>query len=147
MPHIFLALSWLAASLVFPQPAQQPKKVCGCDVSPGDSEVSTYPSVKPCKNRAPYNYGILDRLVIERPKAEYPREAEAAGASGTVVVYVDVDEKGNVRRAVACTGHPALRKAAVDAAYKAKLRPPALEGKTFKIEGVITYKFGAGKRD
>ena len=126
--------------------AQNQKKICGCDVPQRDGAASIYPGIKPCRNRVPYNYGVLDRLVVEKPEAEYSTEAKAAGASGTVTVYVDVNEKGDVQKAVACSGHPMLLKSAVDAAYKAKLKPTLLQGKPLRIEGVMTYKFGKGNK-
>ena len=144
MQNIIMLVLIIALLSFFSLKTKSQKKICGCDVPASVRSVSTYPSIKPCRNRAPYNYGVLDRFVIKKPEAEYSAEAKAARASGVVVVYVDVDEKGEVQKAVACSGHPMLLKSAVDAAYKAKLKPSVLQGQAFRVDGVLTYKFSEG---
>lgn len=75
------------------------------------------------------------------PEPEYPPNAKAAGAEGTVRVRVTVDEEGNVVAAEAVSGHPLLQSAAVDAARAAKFKPTFLDGQPVKVKGVISYEF------
>jgi hypothetical protein len=49
--------------------------------------------------------GILNGKALSLPKPVYPREAEAAGASGEVKVKIVFDESGNVIWAKAVSGH------------------------------------------
>jgi len=85
--------------------------------------------------------GVLNGKAISLPKPPYPAIAKSAKASGTVVVQVLVDEKGNVVSARAVSGHPLLQAASAAAARGAKFPPTKLAGKPVKVSGVITYNF------
>jgi periplasmic protein TonB len=85
--------------------------------------------------------GVLNEKATSLPKPAYPPVAKAAGASGTVVVEVIVDETGKVTSATAVSGHPLLRQSAVQAAYQARFAPTKLSGTPVKVSGTITYDF------
>lgn len=85
--------------------------------------------------------GVLNAKATSLPKPAYPPVARAAKASGTVVVKVVVNEKGDVVTASAVSGHPLLRAAAEAAARQAKFTPTKLSGKPVKVSGLITYNF------
>jgi TonB family protein len=78
---------------------------------------------------------------INLPKPAYPAMARAAHASGTVEVEVVVDEEGKVIAAQAISGHPLLHVAALKAAREATFIPVLVDGKPFKIAGIINYNF------
>ena len=85
--------------------------------------------------------GVLNGKATSLPKPVYPPVAKAAGASGTVVVEVTVDEAGKVVTARAVSGHPLLQASAVQAAYQARFTPTLIAGKPVKVTGTITYNF------
>lgn len=85
--------------------------------------------------------GVLNGKAISLPRPAYPEIARTAGASGTVVVQVVIDEEGNVISADAISGHPLLQGAATEAARNAKFLPTKLSGQAVKVAGVITYNF------
>ncbi|MBD0373283.1 MAG: TonB family protein [Pyrinomonadaceae bacterium] len=85
--------------------------------------------------------GMLNDKAVSLPRPAYPPAAKAAGASGTVIVQVIVDETGKVTSATAVSGHPLLRQAAVQAAYQARFKPTMLSGKPVKVSGTISYNF------
>lgn len=88
------------------------------------------------------NGGIVNGKADSLPQPEYPASARAAGATGTIVVRVSIDEEGNVISAKAlCDGHPALRQAAEDAARKARFQPTKLDGVAVSVTGTIIYNF------
>ena len=87
--------------------------------------------------------GVLNGKATSLPKPVYPPSAKQVNASGTVIVQVVVDEKGNVVTAQAISGHPLLRAAAVAAARQAKFSPTRLSGKPVRVSGVINYQFTA----
>jgi TonB family protein len=91
--------------------------------------------------RAPISGGVLNGKAISLPKPAYPPVAQAAKASGTVVVHVIVDENGNVTSARAISGHPLLQASAVAAARAAKFNPTKLGGEPVKVTGLITFQF------
>jgi TonB family protein len=85
--------------------------------------------------------GVLNGKAVSKPMPYYPTEAKRAGAQGTVVVRILVDEEGRVVEATAVSGHPLLRDAAVSAARNARFTPTRLSGQPVKVSGVITYNF------
>jgi protein TonB len=84
---------------------------------------------------------IYPEFVYRRP-AEYPRLAQQAGITGTVIMYVVVDEKGNVIKAEVykSSGTVSLDEAALRAAYKCKFKPGIQNGRPVKVG--VTYEVG-----
>jgi TonB family protein len=85
--------------------------------------------------------GVLNGKAISLPKPEYPAIARAAGASGTVVIQVTIDEEGRVISASAVSGHPLLRSTATEAARSARFSTTFLAGQPVKVTGTIRYNF------
>ena len=85
--------------------------------------------------------GILNGKALDLIAPAYPQAARDAGASGTVEVRVVFDETGKVIWAKAMTGHPDLRQAAEDAAWRTKFRPTILSGQAVTTSGVLVYRF------
>jgi TonB family protein len=98
------------------------------------------PTPAPTPN-APVSLGVLNSMAISLPKPKYPQEAVAARVAGQVVVLVTVDESGKVISANARKGPDLLRKAAEDAAYKARFKPLVMSGVPVKVTGAINYDF------
>ncbi len=91
--------------------------------------------------KGPINGGVLNGKALFLPKPDYPAEAKAAGAHGTVSVQVVVDEYGNVMSAKALNGHPSLQQACVNAALAARFSQTTLMGEPVKVSGILTYNF------
>jgi TonB family protein len=85
--------------------------------------------------------GVVNGIAILLPKPKYPAEAKAAGARGTVVVHVFIDESGSVISTRAVSGNPLLLDAAETAACSARFTPTLLSGKPVKVWGSINYNF------
>jgi TonB family protein len=85
---------------------------------------------------------ILNGRALILPKPDYPREARELSLQGTVVVEVEIDEKGNVIGAKdRCEGLPYLSESSIRAAFKARFSPTTLSGVPVKVKGVICYNF------
>ncbi|HEY9403554.1 MAG TPA: TonB family protein [Pyrinomonadaceae bacterium] len=84
--------------------------------------------------------GVINGRAISKPQPNYPGDAKRYGISGTVTIFVTVDETGRVIEAYPC-GHPILSEASLRAAYRARFTPTLLDGKPVKVRGVITYNF------
>jgi TonB family protein len=102
----------------------------------------TESSVPQPAKHAPISGGVLNGKALSLPTPEYPPEAKAAGAAGTVMVQVTVDEQGDVLTAYAASGPQMLHRAAVNAALRAKFSPTLLMGEPVKVNGVLVYNFG-----
>ena len=109
--------------------------------APEESNVEARNEPAPPGPLRPISGGVLNGKAIELPKPVYPPIARQTHASGTVVVQVVIDEKGNVISAHAVSGHPLLQSVCVDAARGARFSPTKLMGQPVKVTGVITYNF------
>jgi TonB family protein len=90
----------------------------------------------------PIPLDILNGRALDLPKPEYTPDARARRLSGTVVVKVEIDEKGKVLNAKdMCQGLPFLTEAAIKAALQARFSPTLLNGQPIKVTGVIAYNF------
>jgi TonB family protein len=87
------------------------------------------------------NGGVLDSRASEKPLPVYPVEAKSLGIAGVVVVAVTVDVDGKVALAEATAGPAALRKAAAEAALRARFPPTRFGGVPVIVKGFLTYKF------
>jgi TonB family protein len=86
---------------------------------------------------------VLNGKALSLPKPSYPPLARSAHASGTVLVWVSIDESGKVISASVVAGHPVLRAEALQAAQRARFSPTLLEGRPVKVTGIISYNFVA----
>lgn len=85
---------------------------------------------------------ILNGKALDLPKPDYPYEARQRHLVGTVVVVVEIDEKGKVLSASdICDGLPFLKEAAVKAALKARFSPTLVSGQPVKVRGTIVYNY------
>jgi TonB family protein len=85
--------------------------------------------------------GILNGRARSLPRPDYPAEAKAARARGSVPVRVVVDVNGRVTWAQAVGGPKLLRGAAEEAAHAAVFAPTLISGNPVKIDGIINYNF------
>lgn len=92
---------------------------------------------------APVTGGIINGKARKLVKPKYPDAARAARISGTVQVQVVFDETGKVIWAKALSGHPDLRQASEDAAWRSEFSPVTLSGQPVKVTGFIVYNFVA----
>lgn len=82
--------------------------------------------------------GVLNGEAARLVVPPYPRGAQA---TQQIVVYVRINEDGKMVSANAPCGDQLLRKAAVEAAWKATFKPKLVNGKPTKVDGVLLYKF------
>src|SRR5687767_10955314 len=94
---------------------------------------------------------------ISSPDPIYPPEAAEMGLGGSVVVYVEIDKKGEVSvknafgPVVPCSNlddkrASKIREAVIDAAKRTRFEPLLKDGKPANIELSITFRFDkAGK--
>jgi len=85
--------------------------------------------------------GVLNSKAIELPEPEYPEEARRSHAGGRVIVSVIVDETGKTISAEVEDGPILFRRAALEAARKAKFKPTLVDGQPVKVSGILEYRF------
>lgn len=108
-----------------------------------DESVKETPPAPPKieKPKAPVSGGVMTGKAKLLPTPTYSAAARAVNAQGRVTVQITVDEYGKVISAKAVDGHPLLRSAAVEAAWKARFDPTKLSGVAVKVTGIISYNF------
>jgi TonB family protein len=85
--------------------------------------------------------GVLLGNVLTRVQPFYPTSAKKVNASGKVEVKVTISVEGSVIEAVAISGHPLLRSAALDAARRWVFKPTILNGIPVQVQSVLTFVF------
>lgn len=89
----------------------------------------------------PRHLGNLANRVQDKPTPQYPERAKELGFSGLVEIEVIVDETGQVINAIALSGRPLLKEAAMEAAYRARIVPVEKDGMPIKVKGYLNYEF------
>jgi TonB family protein len=90
--------------------------------------------------------GLLEGSVVKRRMPAYPPVARSMSAYGKVEVRIVISEAGQVIEATAISGHPALLRAAVDAAREWVYKPTTLNSVPIKVETVLTFTFAPGSQ-
>ena len=111
------------------------------EADPSASPIADTAELPRARKRGPVAGGILNGKALSLPAPDYPAAAKDAGAVGTVVVRVTIDEQGNVISAIAVSGPPMLQQSSVNAALQAKFSPTILVGEPVQVVGVLTYNF------
>jgi TonB family protein len=91
---------------------------------------------------APPSLAILNGKALSMPRPEYPMGVLGPRASGTIFVFVEVDEQGNVSSVKdVCQGPPDLTAATMKAVRKARFSPTIVAGQPVKVTGFVQYNF------
>lgn len=83
--------------------------------------------------------------LIRKVEPQYPQIARTARIEGTVELRAVVGTDGRVRELTVLSGHPLLRKAAVDAVSQWIYQPPVLNGEKVEIVAPISVIFRLGQ--
>jgi TonB family protein len=89
----------------------------------------------------PISSGATPAILQHKVAPVYPRNAAAAGLSGTVVLQITVGETGKVRGLKVMEGNPMLARAAMDAVRQWRYRPSTLNGKPAEAQTQVTVNF------
>ena len=87
---------------------------------------------------------FLNKKAVKLPQPSYPANARAQRISGTVVMKITIDEKGDVIDVRdMCHGPAFITSAAISAAREARFEPVKVNGRPVKTDGVLVYRFVA----
>jgi TonB family protein len=86
---------------------------------------------------------VMQGMALTKVQPVYPAGAKRFNASGQVEVRITISEAGRVTKAQAISGHPLLRDAAVEAAWKWVFKPTTLNGVPVETQMVISFAFAA----
>jgi TonB family protein len=83
----------------------------------------------------------LLKSITKKIEPLYPPAARAVRVSGNVMVQVEINEKGNVEKTAAFSGHPLLRAACVSAIRQWQFKPEKQKGVPVRVIGVAICEF------
>lgn len=90
----------------------------------------------------PVNLGAtLITKAKEKIAPAYPAQARSARVAGNVIVFITVDEKGEVAEVQRTNGPELLRRAAEEAARRWKFHPTIINGQPVRVSGYISFNF------
>ena len=89
----------------------------------------------------PVAIGSLHNMATQKITPTYPPPAKLARVSGTVTVFLVVNEKGAVETVERTNGPNMLQGAAVDAARRWKFRPTVVSGQPVRVSGFLNFNF------
>jgi TonB family protein len=112
-----------------PPPAEPPRTTLATSNSTSNTE------------RRDASDGVRQGAPIFKPQPKYPQNARRFNASGKVEVRVTISVTGRVTKAIAISGHPLLRDAAVEAARRWEFEPTVVNGSPVETELVLTFEF------
>ena len=93
------------------------------------------------KDGKPMDIGSLIEKATQKINPSYPQTAKNAHVTGTVTVYLEIDEKGVVKAVHSSNGPQLLRQAAEDAVRRWKFRPTVVDGQPVSVLGFINFNF------
>jgi TonB family protein len=84
---------------------------------------------------------VMEALLVNRVKPEYPSIAKTIGLSGTVLLRAVIGTDGEVHSLEVLSGNPILAQAAYAAVRQWRYRPTQLDGQAVEVETQITVNF------
>ena len=91
--------------------------------------------------KALHAVGSLVPLARQRVSPSYPQIAKAGRVTGSVTVYMVVNEKGEVESVQRAEGPVQLQQAAVEAARRWKFNPTVVDGQPVRVSGHLSFNF------
>jgi TonB family protein len=138
---------------VVPQPAT-PARVAGNSFDAGGATAASLANNQPPKTTAappapasarvagqPVEVGQLALKATQKRTPTYPIIAKNARVTGTVKVYLEVDEKGGIARVKNVEGPVLLQRAAEDAARAWKFNQTIIDGQAVRVSGFLVFNF------
>jgi len=98
-------------------------------------------AIPPLPKMQSVSEGVLLGNVLTKVQPLYPLGAKKVNASGKVEVQVTISVEGRVIEAIAVSGHPLLRGAALDAARRWIFKPTILNDRPVQVQSVLTFVF------
>lgn len=90
---------------------------------------------------SPVAVGSLTSKAKQRVSPSYPAIARAARVTGTVTVFLVVNEKGEVETVQRLDGPQQLQQAAADAARRWRFNPTLIDGQPVRVTGYLSFNF------
>ena len=84
---------------------------------------------------------VAQDLLIRGVRPPYPQSARSAKIQDTIVLQVEISGSGIVQSAIAVSGHPLLKPAAIEAVKQWRYKPYLLNGHPVGMETIVRVNF------
>jgi protein TonB len=163
------SISEIPASRPTPAPAVPASKSASPGASPGNAKKATPPGNEPRANattanataaaapqqqpgaaaaapagraeNSPVAVGSLVGKAKSRVPPSYPTLARTARVTGSVTVFLVVNEKGEVESVIRADGPQPLQQAAIEAARRWKFNQTVIDGQPVRVTGYLSFNF------
>jgi TonB family protein len=98
-------------------------------------------AAQPASGVAPVAVGSLTSKAKQKVSPAYPAIARAARVTGTVTVFLVINEKGEVENVQKLEGPLQLQQAAADAARRWRFNPTVIDGQPVRVTGYLSFNF------
>ena len=102
---------------------------------------SGVPQSSPEGHAARISGGVMAGNILSRVNPTYPKEARAAGVSGSVVLHAIIGKDGSIENLSVISGPDELRASAIDAVRQWTYRPYILNGEPVDVDTTITVNY------
>ncbi|MFL6336040.1 MAG: energy transducer TonB [Pyrinomonadaceae bacterium] len=92
-------------------------------------------------DNSPVAVGSLVGKAKSRAQPSYPTLARAARVTGSVTVFLVVNEKGEVESVIRAEGPQQLQQAAIEAARRWRFNPTVIDGQPVRVTGYLSFSF------
>lgn len=92
-------------------------------------------------DNSPVSVGSLVGKAKSRAQPTYPTLARTARVTGTVTVFLVVNEKGEVESVMRAEGPQQLQQAAIEAARRWKFNTTEIDGRPVRVTGYLSFSF------
>jgi TonB family protein len=117
------------------QPAEQPANASGAGAQP----TAAAPAGR--GDNSPVAVGSLVGKAKSRAQPTYPTLARTTRVTGSVTVFLVVNEKGEVESVIRAEGPQQLQQAATEAARRWKFNPTVIDGQPVRVTGYLSFNF------
>lgn len=92
-------------------------------------------------DNSPVAVGSLVGKAKSRAQPSYPTLARTARITGSVTVFLVVNEKGEVESVMRAEGPQQLQQAAIEAARRWRFNPTEIDGRPVRVTGYLSFNF------
>jgi len=114
--------------------------VIGSIVSSNSISSAMIPKLQQPK-RVRISQGVTQGLCIKKVEPAYPKIAQAAHVSGSVILKAIIGKDGLIHELQLVSGHPLLVGSAMDAVKQWRYHPYLLSGEPVEVETTVTVTF------
>jgi len=79
----------------------------------------------------------MKKMIVKKVQPQYPPSARQSRVSGTVIIQIVIDTKGNVSHLELVSGDPRLVPSTVEAVRQWKYKPPTVKGEPVEVDTTV----------